>query len=257
MALIRITENIIFDNVTKVLYSEERPDIKKSLGLSAVYCLETLIAAKGEPVSQEQLLFEGWRQHGIEVSPDSVRQVISQIRKALKNLNESPNILITLPKIGYQLIITDKAQEEKASSHSETAIIESFLNIRRVLAYLPRKYEFYIVIFFLLANFMAVVMIFLPNVSYSPQVIHYKKIAVKSMPTKNILINEKMFIDMDKITENLTLLEESPFWKEDNKNYQWIYINNTYSPKLFNLFICDRDISDINVKCVTRIFWKE
>lgn len=99
----QINQNLTFDSLTRELRSSSLPEQKKKLGLPAAFCLETLIKSGGGIVSQQQLIHEGWNKHGLEVSSGNVRQVISQIRKAFISLREDPDMLVTVPKMGYRL----------------------------------------------------------------------------------------------------------------------------------------------------------
>ncbi|KAI3492033.1 hypothetical protein L1887_43576 [Cichorium endivia] len=182
MALIPISNKITFDNVNRVLLSSHDADNKQKIGLPAVYCLECLIAANGEPVSQEKLIFEGWRRHGIEVSSDSVRRVISQIRKAIKDLNESPDILITLPKVGYRLIISiDNKECEINTEHSITREPEKTLTVLqpeefgKETHFLKKKqFKAYVLLLSALSiNIIIVILVLFPRFFNSPAVIHY------------------------------------------------------------------------------------
>jgi TolB-like protein/DNA-binding winged helix-turn-helix (wHTH) protein/tetratricopeptide (TPR) repeat protein len=61
-----------------------------------------LAAAAGRPVSIEQLLDEVWA--GVVVSPASVYQAISQLRKLLGDTDPNPTYIATVPRKGYRLI---------------------------------------------------------------------------------------------------------------------------------------------------------
>ncbi|HBM8320061.1 winged helix-turn-helix domain-containing protein [Enterobacter mori] len=266
MALIPLTNKITLDNVNRVLYSSQEPEFKKNIGLAAVYCLECLIAANGEPVSQEKLIFEGWRQHGIEVSSDSVRQVISQIRKALKSLGESPDILITLPKIGYRLNVNEFIQDEyihynltpikkdleKASPYP---LVSKYNKCITTVNKRWKMISLFTIAFFI--NIVIMIVVLFQNYLVSPETIHYTKVSNKDYIKKNIMIEASSAHTEISITKELDLLKQSPFWSQDNDKYQWIYINKTYNPRVHNFFLCDKSLVDPDVKCVTRMFWEE
>ncbi|HCM9322021.1 winged helix-turn-helix domain-containing protein [Enterobacter asburiae] len=261
MALIPISNKITFDNVNRVLLSSHDADIKQKIGLPAVYCLECLIAANGEPVSQEKLIFEGWRRHGIEVSSDSVRRVISQIRKAIKDLNESPDILITLPKVGYRLIISiDNKECEINTEHSITREPENTLTVLqpeelgKETHFLKKKqFKAYVLLLSALSiNIIIVILVLFPRFFNSPAVIHYAEYNSGNYGNKHIMVTEHPGSDIF-ISKELNTLEKSPFWGSDKNKYSWIYINRTNNEKSHNYFLCDKKIVNKDVKCVVRI----
>ncbi|ATZ12334.1 winged helix-turn-helix domain-containing protein [Erwinia amylovora] len=76
------------------------------LPTSACRCLAALAQAKEQVLSQEQLMDIGWRHAGIEVTDNSVRVMITKIRRALVTLKVDERIqLIAVTRSGYRLIV--------------------------------------------------------------------------------------------------------------------------------------------------------
>ena len=79
-----------------------------TLPASACLCLEALAAARGDVLSQEQLMEIGWRSAGVEVTENSVRVMINKLRRALNHLDLQDSItLLAVTRSGYRLIVRE------------------------------------------------------------------------------------------------------------------------------------------------------
>lgn len=77
-----------------------------TLPISACNCLKSLVEASGELLTQEQLMDIGWRNSGVEVTENSVRVMITKIRRALNALEVQESImLLAVTRSGYRLVI--------------------------------------------------------------------------------------------------------------------------------------------------------
>ena len=89
------------------LYELSVPDDPASavvlLGAAASRCLSALLEAQGTIVTKKELLYQGWERYGQQVSGNSVNQSVAQIRRCLASLGQSPDSLVTVPRIGYKL----------------------------------------------------------------------------------------------------------------------------------------------------------
>jgi len=78
------------------------------LPASAALCLYALVEAQGEVLSQEQLMDIGWRHVGFAATENSVRVMISKLRRALAALELDHQItLLAVTRSGYRLIVRD------------------------------------------------------------------------------------------------------------------------------------------------------
>ena len=78
------------------------------LPASAALCLFALAKAQGEVLSQEQLMDIGWRQVGFAATENSVRVMISKLRRALAALELDQQVtLLAVTRSGYRLIVRD------------------------------------------------------------------------------------------------------------------------------------------------------
>src|SRR5690348_8091891 len=64
--------------------------------------LVRLAQTPGKVVSSEELLDSAWS--GVIVSPASVYQAISQLRKLLGDTDATPRYIVTVPRRGYRLV---------------------------------------------------------------------------------------------------------------------------------------------------------
>lgn len=79
-----------------------------TLPASAALCLYALAEAQGEVLSQEQLMDIGWRNVGFSATDNSVRVMISKLRRALVSLELDQQInLLAVTRSGYRLIVRD------------------------------------------------------------------------------------------------------------------------------------------------------
>lgn len=91
-----------------------RTDTQETVTLpqSACLCLAALAEAQGEVLSQEQLMEIGWRSAGVEVTDNSVRVMITKLRRAFTQLNLQEAItLIAVTRSGYRLLVREASSE--------------------------------------------------------------------------------------------------------------------------------------------------
>lgn len=98
-----INDTLIFDSAIAKLSFADNGD-KRSTGLSApaARCLENLIISRGNVLNKITLLEKSWNDYGFIVTDNSVNQVISHLRKGFERLGFSKDIIVTVPKLGYQ-----------------------------------------------------------------------------------------------------------------------------------------------------------
>ena len=78
-----------------------------------------LAARAGEPISREQLLDEVWP--GTVVSDESLTNAVNKIRKAFGDSSQNPQVIETIPKMGYRLVANvsqEKTKRETSGNHS-------------------------------------------------------------------------------------------------------------------------------------------
>ncbi|MFS2124630.1 winged helix-turn-helix domain-containing protein [Pseudomonas sp. Pseusp97] len=103
MSIYVISRSIIFDNEAFVLYGADAPDEKLRIGAIASRCFTLLADANGEIVSKRDLMSGAWGAFGLEVTENSLAQVIRQLRLALDKLQPGHELILTVPRIGYRL----------------------------------------------------------------------------------------------------------------------------------------------------------
>lgn len=95
-----------------------RTDTQETVTLpqSACLCLAALVEAHGEVLSQEQLMEIGWRSAGVEVTDNSVRVMITKLRRAFAQLDLQETITLTaVTRSGYRLLVRENGSEAAAA----------------------------------------------------------------------------------------------------------------------------------------------
>lgn len=104
MAKYIIHKTILFDSTTaKLSFVDERDPRAVNLSTPGARCLEHLFLCKGTVVTKNALIELSWRNLGFEVSESSVNHAIFQIRKCFSYMSMDKNIIVTVPRQGYQL----------------------------------------------------------------------------------------------------------------------------------------------------------
>lgn len=97
----------------KRLLIRNQDGVSVTLPASAALCLAALIEAQGEVLSQEQLMDIGWRQVGFAATENSVRVMISKLRRALVTLDLDQQIhLLAVTRSGYRLVVHTSDPED-------------------------------------------------------------------------------------------------------------------------------------------------
>jgi DNA-binding winged helix-turn-helix (wHTH) protein len=99
-----IDEQIVFDEDSFLLYRADAPEeLPLRLGAIASRCLALLLRSGGAVVRKRELMAGAWGQYGLEVTDNSLAQVVRQLRLALDKLHPGREFIQTLPRIGYKL----------------------------------------------------------------------------------------------------------------------------------------------------------
>lgn len=98
-----IDGRVVFDGGQNVLASLVHPDFTEVLNEPCARCLEALLAAQGNIVSQAELYKAGWGESYKEVSPNTLYQNILLARKAFRKVADSDeDFIITVPRQGFR-----------------------------------------------------------------------------------------------------------------------------------------------------------
>lgn len=109
---IAIGLSVTLDMQTRTL-TRTRDGESVTLPASACLCLQALVDAKGDVLSQEQLMDIGWRSAGVEVTDNSVRVMVNKLRRALNTLDLQDTVtLLAVTRSGYRLIVRDDTVSE-------------------------------------------------------------------------------------------------------------------------------------------------
>lgn len=98
-----INSTLIFDSTIAKLTSVDcETSNTTNLSAPAARCLESLIVSRGNVLNKMTLLEKSWKDYGFVVTDNSVNQVISHIRKCFERVGFGKDIIVTVPKLGYQ-----------------------------------------------------------------------------------------------------------------------------------------------------------
>lgn len=104
MAQVLIDGQLVFDEDNFLLFRVDTPDEEPlRLGAIASRCLAILLRSGGAVVRKRELMAWAWGQYDLEVTDNSLAQVIRQLRLALEKLQPDRVFIQTLPRIGYKL----------------------------------------------------------------------------------------------------------------------------------------------------------
>jgi len=116
---IAIGSLITLDLQTRILTRTDRGE-SVTLPQSACLCLAALVEASGEVLSQEQLMEIGWRSAGVEVTDNSVRVMITKLRRAFTQLEMQDVItLMAVTRTGYRLVVRSDSSEHQPFTDAE------------------------------------------------------------------------------------------------------------------------------------------
>jgi DNA-binding winged helix-turn-helix (wHTH) protein len=103
MSIYVINDLIHFDSEAFTLYRADAPTEPLRIGAIASRCLGLLLQADGEIVGKRELMAGAWGAFGLEVTENSLAQVVRQLRVALDKLQPGHELILTVPRIGYRI----------------------------------------------------------------------------------------------------------------------------------------------------------
>jgi DNA-binding winged helix-turn-helix (wHTH) protein len=103
MSIYVINNLVHFDNEAFTLYRADAPAQALRIGAIASRCLTLLLQADGQILGKRELMSGAWGAFGLEVTENSLAQVVRQLRVALEKLQADPELILTVPRIGYRI----------------------------------------------------------------------------------------------------------------------------------------------------------
>jgi len=119
MGQLLIDEHLVFDENNFLLFRADADEEPLRIGAIASRCLAMLLRSDGAVVRKRELMAGAWGQYGLEVTDNSLAQVVRQLRLALEKLQPDREFIQTLPRIGYKLV--DGVKVEELSAVAKTA----------------------------------------------------------------------------------------------------------------------------------------
>lgn len=123
-----INDNIEFRPAGKMLISRDNPELCVVLTTPACRCLQLLLEASPDVVTQQELFKKVWEDEGMYVPANTLYQNISIVRRGLRTTGKTDRTLIaTVPRKGFQTapgvsITRMSTKEENDASASESAL---------------------------------------------------------------------------------------------------------------------------------------
>ncbi|WP_345830113.1 winged helix-turn-helix domain-containing protein [Erwinia sp. HDF1-3R] len=108
-----INEKVIF-LPHKNLFISRNNKTQHVIFSTASRCLVLLIVNHGNIVSHQQFYKSGWEEHGKQVTPNTLYQTISELRRQLGKAGIEINIINTVPRHGWVI-------------HQESVVIEEYI----------------------------------------------------------------------------------------------------------------------------------
>ncbi|HAT1615209.1 TPA: transcriptional regulator [Raoultella ornithinolytica] len=103
MATIYVIENTLrFNSEAHTLHCIKSNE-RMALAIPASLCFDLLIKNQGRIVTQAELLQNAWGERGMSVTPNTLYQNISLLRKSLNRFNVNGTLIQTIPKRGFMI----------------------------------------------------------------------------------------------------------------------------------------------------------
>lgn len=100
---ILIRGQVVYEPHSHSLYYTNDASSQSSLSIPASLCLLHLLEHQGQLVSSKDLLEAVWKTRGMNVSPNTLYQNLSLLRKALKGFSLDDGLIKTVPKRGFMI----------------------------------------------------------------------------------------------------------------------------------------------------------
>jgi len=258
-----INDDVIFDSAAGILKSISQPENDITLPTSAVSCLELLLVSQGEPVKKSTLLEGAWHQRGFFVSDNSLNQVIALLRKSFTQLHQDKNLIVTVPRVGYQFSYGGSVELLDKQRHEETLQRVSVGDAQKVTVAIPdsnceqyrqsaqrNKLKLCLVTVLLLGTL---------GLLWDSQPFHRWVAEEQVFIREGFLINdvelyvsEKIIRDSTKIAQAKSLIHQNEAFNhllENKKEMKKVYVEDAIEANAFSYFLCDSDIHRVRALC--------
>lgn len=109
--LFTINNIIKFRNNDGALWIENIPDSEIILTITTSRLLNLLLSRNGQLITRDEILTKVWDAYGLKSSNNSLNKYISDLRKVFRDMGQSEEIIVTVPKTGFTFSAT--VHEEK------------------------------------------------------------------------------------------------------------------------------------------------
>lgn len=122
MDTIYVIDNVLKFNPAAHTLHAIKTDKHITLAIPASLCFYLLIKHKGRIVTQAELLQNAWGERGMNVTPNTLHQNISLLRKSLNRLEVNGTLIQTIPKRGFMIadeasiLVQEEVNNDKTAS---------------------------------------------------------------------------------------------------------------------------------------------
>ncbi|WP_394521343.1 hypothetical protein C1N60_02550 [Pantoea sp. SGAir0184] len=245
-----------------------------SLSASASRCLCSFVDSVHQVLSPERLIEDGWRSQGLEATENSVRVMISQLRRAIASLNLQHEITIqTVSGEGYMMLIRQKeagaqpgvplseTEPQKATpspagaqmslSKSSTPNPSHFQAPDRphtLRFWYPRGMALFAGALIGIGCAKWIVSSFL----FMPASYYYTEWQGTAPPGKSVWIAGGNLSD-DLVSETLSIFSQ---YASDDSSRPYLYINDGFKEQYLSLFACRKPVTESENGCEAFFFRK-
>lgn len=117
-----INYTIFFKPSEKKLMILNDEDIFVILSNPATRLLLEFIKHRNKAIDRITLLKDIWEDYGFTASNSNLNTYVSELRKAFKALGESPQVILTIPKHGFQFVAHVESQMKDESQENDCLI---------------------------------------------------------------------------------------------------------------------------------------
>lgn len=274
----------LFDDESFELSTLDDPVTTVSLGAAASRCLAALLEAQGSIVTKKALLYQGWERYGQQVSGNSVSQAVTQIRRCLVSLDQSPDWLVTVPRIGYKMAsCVPVAQHETNTAQMpegappmaalgqvlpvETQAPVLCLNVEkncpagrdtnRPGLWRRARTPLYLCAFLSLNTAVAFSWNALQEVSPLAAEVPVAYTAVGTQGPQTFFVGPSLAGKPDAISQHMAQLQRRPPSAQGQGELPYVYINGTLRDDVYSYFLCNEPLDSAHARCLSYLIVEE
>ena len=241
----QINRRLVFFNPARAEISCEGKTA--TLGEAATACLSLLLTHQGEIVDKQKIFEACWGTRGIMVSDASIRQVITQVRRALLSVGAPSDVLVTKPRLGYLLTPGCVTDCEPAVTLQDAILLPA--HIHKGKKSKSGLYSNRLILIAVVTSLILSVAIVWVRIHASVERVDY--LAQGTLPSGLAVFTQAGYKSPPSeahFVENMT--QKSGYLSE---GFRYIYLNKTELPEFTSAFICKAPIDNSDSHCISML----